>query len=207
MLIRQQSILALSFFLAVLLLGPPTAFSDDADNPRIRHIYTDEDAPSEIRFRLLLRMFSRDDDNQQERAKRKLMEIGFDATDIPHVQAYFELLYEQTQGEIDEGIWRIACQDGGSDLDGLEIRVVYNSFDDIRYAVSAKYLAIASAELAGMGYPEFGRMVERYPGQSGSFTTTSTDHRYAWGDSSEGIRENRANVCRGVGERLGRYYE
>lgn len=147
-------------------------------------------------------MLSQDDNRQQERIGRRLNEIGFDAADIPSVRDYLQSLNIDAQREIDVGIWRVACQQGASDLEGLEIRVVYNSFDEIRYAVAAKYLAIASAELVNMGYTEFDRMIEQYPGPSTSFTTISTDHRFAWGDSSDGIQQNRAELCRGIGERL-----
>jgi hypothetical protein len=205
--LRHKTVLTWSVVLAVLVLSLQAGFADDTDNPRIKRVYTDEDAPPAIRFRHLLLMLSRDGDRQQERVARRLKEIGFDTADTPTVQDYLESLYVQVQGEIDEGIWRVACQQGASDLDGLEIRVVYNSFDEIRFAVAAKYLAIASAELAGMGYTDFGRMIELYPGQGASLKTISTDHRFAWGDSSDGIRQNRAELCRGIGERLERYFE
>jgi hypothetical protein len=205
--LRYKGVLTWSVILAVLLLGPQTGFADDTDNPRVKRVYTDEDAPPEIRFRHLLLRLSLDDDGQKERAARKLLEMGIETADIPSVQDYLESVYDEVQTEIDEGIWRVACQQGASDLDGLSIRVIYNSFDDIRFAVAAKYLAIASAELAAMGYTDFGQMIELYPGKGTSFKTISTDHRFAWGDSDDGIQQNRAENCRGIGERLGRYYE
>ncbi len=205
--LRHKGVLAWSVVLTGLLLGAHTGFADDTDNPRIKRVYTDEDALPEIRFRHLLLMLSRDDEGEKERAARKLLEIGFEAADLPSVQDYLVSLYDEVRTEIDEGIWRVACQQGASDLDGLEIRVIYNSFDDIRFAVAAKYLAIASAELAVMGHTDFGQMIELYPGKGASFKTISTDHRFAWGDSDDAIRQNRAENCRGIGERLGRYYE
>ena len=205
--LRHKAVLTWSVVLAVLVFSIQTGSADDDDNPHIKRVYTDKNAPPEVRFRHLLLMLSRDDDRQQERVARRLKEIGFDTADIPGVRDYLQSLYVQVQGEIDEGIWRVACQRGASDLDGLEIRVVYNSFDEIRFAVAAKYLAIASAELAGMGYTDFGHMIELYPGQDASFKTISTDHRFAWGDSSDGIRQNRAELCRSIGQRLERYLE
>lgn len=181
--------------------------SDELANLHIRRVYTDEDAPQAIRFRHLLLMLSVDIDGARERASRRLKKMGFDVADVPRIRAYLDSLNEQAQAEIDEGIWRLACQSTASELDGLEIRVVYNSFDDLRYAVAAKFLAIASAELASMGYPDFQYMISQYPGDGASFKTISTDHRYVWGDSSDGIRQNRAELCRNLGERLGRYFE
>ena len=142
-----------------LLLCFQYGHSDELANPRIKRIYTDEDAPPEIRFRHLLQMLSVEIDGARERAARRLEKMGFDAADVPSVRAYLDSLNEQVLTEVDEAIWRLACQGTASELDGLEIRVVYNSFDDLRYAVAAKYLAIASAELASMGYPDFQFMI------------------------------------------------
>ena len=122
---------------------------------------------------------------------------------MPKVRTYFEFMYKRTQAEIDEAIWRVACQSNASSLSGLEIRVVYNSFDDIRFAVAAKYFAIASAELASKGYPDFVNRIRDFPGPSASFTVISTDHRFAWGNDDARIQENRATACRGISERLG----
>jgi len=185
-------------------LAPPPVFAGEINNPQIKRIYTAEDAPPEIRFRQLLSVLTLYPDETGDRGNRRLQELGIASQDVEVVRAYLETLHEQAQAEIDEGIWRIGCNSDVSALGGLEIRVVYNSFDELRYAVAAKYLAIASAELANKGYPDFLFMIEGYPGSNSSFTVMSTDHRFAWGDEDQGIQENRAVVCQGIRERLGK---
>ena len=146
-------------------------------------------------------------DGARDRVTRRLEKIGFDAKDIPQIRAYFESLSDEAQAEIDAGIWRLACHGEAGSLDSLEIRVVYNSFDDLRFAAAAKYLAIASAELASMGYPDFQYMISGYPGLGASFKVISTDHRYAWGETNDRIQQNRAELCLGLSERLGKYLD
>ena len=180
------------------------AYSDDMPDPRIKRVYTDEDAPPEIRFRHLLLMLTAQIDGARDRATRRLEMLGFDPEDIPRIRTYLESLNDEARAEIDEGIWRLACHSDASSLGGLEIRVVYNSFDDLRFAVFAKYLAIASAEMASMGYPDFLYMINGYPGSGASFTTMSTDHRYAWGDTNDRIQQNRAETCHSLSERRGK---
>ena len=203
------TLVATKFVMAVIataLMASPI-FADETGNPWIKRIYTDEDAPPEIRFRHLLMRLAVSPDETGDRGNRQLQRLGIKSQDIPAVRAYLESLYQEAQAEIDEGIWRLACHSDAESLNGLEIRVVYNSFDDIGFAVFAKYLAIASAELASKGYPEFLFMIDGYPGSGTSFTVTSTDHRYAWGDTNDGIQQNRAHTCRSRGERLGKYLD
>ena len=187
-----------------VVLEVQPVYSDDLPNPRIKRIYTDEDAPPEIRFMNLLQMLTVNIDGTRDRATRRLGMMGFDSEDIPRVRTYLESLNDEARAEIDEGIWRLACHGDASSLGFLEIRVVYNSFDDLRYAVFAKYLAIASAELANTGYADFLYMIDGYPGSGASFRVMSTDHRYAWGDTNDRIQQNRAEMCHSLGERLGK---
>jgi len=182
-------------------------YSEDVPDLRIKRMYTDEDAPPEIRFRHLLRTLSAGNEGTRDRATRRLEKMGFDADDVPRVRAYLDSVYNQAQAEIDEGIWRLACHSTAASLDGLAIRVVYNSFDDLRYGVAAKYLAIASAELASMGYPDFQYMISGYPGSGMSFKTVSTDHRFAWGETDDRIQQNREAICQNLGERLGKTFD
>lgn len=129
--------------------------------------------------------------------------MGFEPDDVPQIHDYLIALSKEVQAEVDKGIWRLACGSAANSLAGLEIRVVYNSFDDLRFAVDAKYLAIASAELASTGYPDFLHVISGNPESGASFTVTSTNHRFAWGDTDAGIQENRAAVCQGIAARLG----
>jgi hypothetical protein len=183
-----------------LLLHP--VFADESPNPSIKRVYTDQDAPPEIRFRMMLHMVTMEDEDAKELASLRLGEVGFKPDDIPQIHDYLMSLNKEAQVEVDKGILRLACNSEAESLGGLEIRVVYNSFDDLRYAVAAKYLAIASAELASMGYPDFSNMIENYPGEGGSFTTISTDHRVAWGDTDTEIQANRIGICYALRERL-----
>jgi len=175
----------------------------ESPNPRIKRVYTDADAPPEIRFGHFLRMLSVEAEASTDRATRRLEKLEFKRDDIPRIHEYFIALSEEAQAEVDVGMWRLACHSGAQSLAGLEIRVVYNSFDDLRFAVEGKYLAIATAELASMGYPEFLREISGDPGSGKSFTIMSTDHRFAWGDTDFGIQENRAVICQGLIDRLG----
>jgi hypothetical protein len=185
-----------------LLVHPIIA--GELPNPQIKRIYTDEDAPPEIRFRHLFTVLAMDDERADDRTSRRLVKLGFEPEDVPRIHEYLIALREEAQVEINRGIWRLACHSEAHSLAGLEIRVVYNSFDDLRFAVAAKYLAIASAELASMGYPDFLNMIGNYPGGAGSsFKTISTDHRFAWGETDFGIQENRAAICQGLINRVG----
>lgn len=183
-----------------LLVHP--IFAGELPNPQIKRIFTDEDAPPEIRFRHLLIVLAMEDERAKDRASRRLDKLGFEPEDVPRIHKYLIALREEAQVEIDKGIWRLACHSEAHSLTGLEIRVVYNSFDDLRFAVAAKYLAIASAELASIGYPDFLNMISNFPGASGSFSTISTDHRLTWGDTDAGIQANRAGICYGIYERI-----
>lgn len=195
---RTQSVWLKVFLLISLSLYAHTVFAGELPNPQIKRVYTGEDAPPEIRFRHLLMRLAIRNDGAWDRGARQLEKLGIESKDIPTVRAYLESLYQEVQTEIDEGTWRLACHSDAESLDGLAICVVYNSFDDMRFAVFAKYLAIASAELASKGYPDFLFMIDGYPGSGTSFSVTSTDHRYAWGDTDFGIQENRAAICQGL---------
>ena len=200
---RTQPVWLKALLLISLSLYVHPVFADELPNPRIKRVYTDEDAPPEIRFGHFLRMLSVEAEGATDRATRWLEKLEFKRDDIPRIHEYFTALSEEAQAEVDKGMWRLACHSGAQSLAGLEIRVVYNSFDDLRFAVDAKYLAIASAELASKGYPDFLFMIDGYPGSGTSFRIMSTDHRFAWGDTDFGIQENRAAICQGLTQRLG----
>ena len=195
---RTQSVWLKVLLLISLSLYAHTVFAGELPNPQIKRVYTDEDAPPEIRFGHFLRMLTVEAEGATDRATRRLEKLAFKRDDIPRIYEYFTALSEEAQEEVDKGIWRLACQSAAQSLAGLEIRVVYNSFDDLRFAVDAKYLAIASAELAGMGYPDFLYVISGYPRSGTSFAVMSTDHRFAWGDTDFGIQENRAAICQGL---------
>ena len=194
----------LGIVLVFSCFGSGPASATETSDLKIKRQYTDEDAPPEIRFRHMLLTVLRDVEGDRGRSLRRLEKMGFDAEDAPSIKAYFDSLNDEAQAEINDGTWRLACHTNASNLNGLQIRVVYNSFDDLRFAVAAKYLAIASAELASMGYPDFMQMISGFPGRGGSFRTISTDHRFAWGETDDLIQENRRSLCNSISERHGR---
>jgi hypothetical protein len=124
-----------------------------------------------------------------------LAQIGFDPNDVPTVAAYLETIRDEIDVESSRSRWRIACGDDAANLTGSNIRSVYNSLSDLSRGINAKYLAIASAELAAMNYPDFRDMLN---GLSGSFHVSRTDHRYGWGPTDEGIQQNRAELCASI---------
>jgi hypothetical protein len=198
-----QSAWQIGFLVVYLGLLVQPAYADDSPNAQFRHAYTDQNAPPEIRFRIFLRVATTEVEGTYEIAMRHLEEAGFKKSDVPRVHDYLVSLNEEAEKEIDKGIWRIACHADAQNLKGLEIRVVFNSFDDLRFAVAAKYLAIASAELANKGYPDFQNMISNFPGASSSFSTFSSDHRLTWGDNDAAIQSSRTGICYALYEKLG----
>lgn len=162
-----------------------------------RHSFSKEDAPPYIHFRVFLHAFHPDADPRL--ASRKLAQLGFSDDEIPEASTYFAELYDDLEREAAQGIAEIACFDGAESLGGLQIRTIYNSFDDLRFALAAKYLAIAAAELAAQNHTDF---ADRLVTLDGSFRMYSTNHRLAWGDDDVGIQQNRMHICSGIEERL-----
>ena len=164
MITLPQSLTLIARLCTIVIIGAALenqpVHPEEIQDPRIKRVYTDEDAPPEIRFGKLLRMLTVKIDGSRDRGPWQLEKLGFKLEDIPTIRTYLESLYGEAQAEIDEGMWRLACHSDAGSLGGLEIRVVYNSFDDLRYAVFAKYLAIASAELVAKEVP-----VRRFPGK------------------------------------------
>ena len=186
-----------------LLLVTQSAIADEKSNPRIRHEFSAQNAPPNIRFRAMLNMLTSTAENSDIFAASVLKDAGFKPEDMTDIHNYLISISRESDAEVDKDIWRVACHSESESLKGLEVRVVYNSFDDIRYAVAAKYLAIASAELAAMGYPHFLESVERFPGNSSSFKTFSTEHRLAWGEADSDIKANRERLCDSLLNRYG----
>ncbi len=201
---KHRSLPPAWYWLAIIafgLIAEPILATSDSDL-KIRQIYTNENAPPEIRFKLFLTNIGLADQGDDRFTILQMQAMGFTPNDIPSVLTYLKFLYDEVEAEIARSMWRIACHDNAANLGGSEIRSVYNSLADLRQAVFAKYLAIATAELAGMGYPDFMYMISAYPGPGMSFKSVSTDHRFAWGPTDEGIQQNRERLCRNLKDQV-----
>lgn len=194
--LARRSVRACQIFLLSVISAAGIA-SATINDRLLRYDFQAENAPPYIHFYHFLHQFRADSDPRW--ASRDLVNLGFAESEVTEISAYFSDLYEETEREIDQAIARIACTEAAASLGGLQIRTVYNAFDDLRFAIAAKYLAIAAAELAARNHPDF---VERLVELDDSFAVFSTDHRFAWGDDDEHIQENRLVVCRGIKERL-----
>lgn len=181
-----------SLIWSVLVVGLP-AFAQSVDNPRYRYSYTSEDAPPHIHFGIFVRKITFHDERYEPFRRARLSKIGIAPEDEEIVIAYFTRLDEQMEIEEKRSILRVACFDGAENLSSAAIRTVFNSFDDLRFSIDAKYFALASAELAAMGYTDFR---ERILSDPTSFGVFSTDHRFVWGSSDEDIQSTRLNICR-----------
>lgn len=193
--LAQQSMRAGQVLL--LAIASVAGFAAEGSDERIRRYeFTAENAPPHIHFFHFLHRFHADADPRW--ASLDLANLGFAEGEIPEASVYFSELYKEMEREVDESMARIACTDAAASLGGLQIRTIYNSFDDLQFAIAAKYLAIAAAELAARNHPDF---AERLVDLNESFGVYSTDHRFAWGDDDVGIQQNRAAICRGINER------
>jgi len=184
--------------LAVLVLGfavlkvAPTAIAQESTEVVNRQTYTNENAPPEIRFNILLMKIKYGTSGSDRHIAYQLEQMGFDRSDVPMVAAYLGTVRGEISEEVSRNAWRIACSDITATLSGSAIRAVFSALDDLRQGIHAKYLAIASAELATMGYPDFSNMLN---GLTSSFRVTYTDHRYAWGTTDNDIHLHRADMC------------
>ena len=171
--------------------------SEASDVPLSRYNFTDENAPPHIHFHNFLNKFRAEADARW--ASLDLAQLGFTESEIPETLAYFSELQQEVDREVDRSWARIACTDAAASLGGLQIRTIYNSYDDLMFAIASKYLAIAAAELAARNHPDF---VEGLVELDGSFRVIGTDHRFAWGDDDVEIQQNRLAICRGINERI-----
>lgn len=192
---RVISLLPVLASIFVIYQVAPAALAQDAAERHLRVIYTNENAPPEIRFKMLLARLSYGENRRDRSFRYSLEQIGFDHNDVPAVAAYLETVRDEIDVESSRSRWRIACGDDAPNLTGSNIRSVYNSLDDLSQGIHAKYLAIASAELAAMNYPDFRDMLN---GLNGSFIVSRTNHRYGWGAVDDGIQQNRTKLCASI---------
>jgi len=168
------------------------ALGQEEQNPRVRSQYTNENAPPYARFVVFMNKIGLSSQPDSARLARYLVSMGFHQSDAPQLIEYFDGLFSEVYAEIADAKFRIACNDEAANLTGYDIRSLYNSFDDLKYAIHAKYLAIASAKLVAYGYPEFELMLNAIPS---GFTITSIDHRSRWGETDTDIQQNRSSMC------------
>jgi len=183
--------------LVLLLSSLAAAFGADdpiqeQTSPVERTSYTGKNAPSGVRLMVFLGWFAAEDIDHDLILMDKLQDAEFVAEDYDSLLVYFEDLRNRIESEIDREMWQIACHEQAPQFDGIEIRAVWNAFEDLRHGTYAKYVAIASGELAALGYVDF---PEKLEAMETSFTSTGYDYRDTEFISDEQLLESRPGIC------------
>ena len=173
----------------------------DQPNTHVRHSYSNENAPADVRFEIFIAKFSpsHTSDRLKFFAKSQLRSMGFSADDFPELTIYFSNLYDRIDEEIGLSFLLAACNTGEASLNGSAMRAAFNAHDDLRLAINAKYLAIASVELAAMDYYD---LVERLNAMSVGFLMVNRDNRFVWGVTDELIKPKFDEICRELRQRF-----
>lgn len=149
--------------LALVWVSSPLSTEDVLaanDPPQPRLEYDKHNAPTGIRFMMFLRTFANDYPDIDDVIEWDLRSMGFRVGDVPTLRAYFLDLYHQIEEEIDASHQQMACNDDASRLRGEELGALFNAFEDVRFGTYSKYVGIASAELAKLGYSSFPEQLE-----------------------------------------------
>ena len=127
--------------------------------------------------------------------KHTLAEGQFSPDDLDDLLIYFDGLLDRIEAEIARESWHIACHDEAARLNGIELRAVWNALGDLREGVYAKYVAIASGELAVLGYVDFPEKLET---MVTSFASSEFDYRDSEWVSDEQLVEARSGICKSM---------
>jgi hypothetical protein len=173
--------------------------ASDRPPPLERTSYTGKDAPAGIRLKVFLGWFRLDHEDRDLIIKQKLVDGQFRAEDLDNLLIYFDELSHRVEAEIAEEMWHIACHEEAAKLNGIEIRAVWNALGDLREGTYAKYVAIASGELAALGYVDFPEKLEI---MEAGFSSSEFDYRDNEWISDEQLFEARPGICKGIEHKL-----
>jgi hypothetical protein len=173
--------------------------NDYQESPVVRTSYTDENAPPGVRLMLFLTWFAAEDIDHDIVMKSKLQDGEFRAEEYDLLLVYFEDLRNRIESEIDREMWQIACHERADRLDAVEVRAVWNALEDLRHGTYAKHVAIASGELAALGYVDFPEKLEI---METGFGSTGYDYRDTQLISDQQILEARPEICEGLRSRM-----
>ena len=192
-----------------MYVGMTVAFgADDPNqreaNPVLRTSYTGENAPTEVRLMVFLNRVTKKERQPQNKSnesslQRDLQKGEFLESDYATLLVYFQDLSTRIESETDEGTWHIACGEQASQLNAVELRAVWNSLDDLRLAIYAKYAAIASGELAALGYVDFPEKLEM---MGTSFISITYDYRDTESVPDDRLIEGRPGFCEALKTRM-----
>ena len=118
---------------------------------------SNESSSRGVRLEVFLGYFSdyKTDSYQSEYVENTLSSLGVPHADQDELIEYFRQMLAEIKSETARGAKRVACSDAVAGLSGPELGQVFNAILDFSDAIYEKHAAIASADLAGFGYPEF----------------------------------------------------
>jgi hypothetical protein len=165
---------------------------ESASSTTYRLEFDSESAPSGIRFMIFIQNQATDDPDLFEFKERELSSVDFREEDLPLLKIYFMDLHRQIEQEIESSHRLIACDAAAAALTGERLGALWNSFDDIRFAVYAKYFGIANAEMAKLGYSDFAGQLKDIQSH---FGVISFEYRASAVDRWQEMQDHRARLC------------
>lgn len=161
--------------------------------PIYRTEFSEKDAPPGIRLKVFLQWFYVEDPGREMVMKSRLSDADFSAADHDKLLRYFEELFGRIESEVNSGIRDLACHDKASNLSADQVRAIFNAIDDLRNATYAKYVAVASGELAIFGYVD---LPEKLEAMQNAFVDVGFEYRDKDTVSDKKILEARTEICR-----------
>lgn len=179
-----------------LITSPSIAQHHEADErqPHNRE-WSNENAPAGIRLASFMSWYLVERQRGDPLINSMLSAGEFRAEDFDSLLAYFRDLQVEIWSELDHGGQRMACHDRASELNVVELRAVLNAYQEFQESTFAKYVAIASAELAPMGYVDFPEKLRR---MANAFGFPRPDYLDPESVSENRLIDTRTKICNRV---------
>lgn len=132
------------------------------------------------------------DSTQSEFVEAKLASFGVSPKDHSQLIEYFRNLDAEIDVDLEKGTARLFCNDRVASLHELELLPVFNAFLDFTDTTYARYSAIATADLAGLGYPDLVGHLYQYAKDAGPFNVRFEPSHDG---ISEYFEQERAKIC------------
>lgn len=142
-----------------------------AMEPGVRRYFDNINAPESILFRLIVeQIFSDSLEIDKYRMGWLYIEPGaMPDTNYDLISSYFISKYWEIENEIHDAKTELMCKDGEPRYSDSTLYTVFDAFDDLRYGIYAKHLALAKIDFADDDTFDLAAALKGYPG---SFSVT-----------------------------------